>query len=166
MSTPSFASDFAIWSWQTGERAGQNPIPDLVELIATAQRSISVIAFVLTHPALVDALIAAASRGVNVRLILDAGQANGATAKRQLARLQAAGVPVRLGQSERGGLIHLKKMVFDDTLLFTGSLNFSQAAILQENECYLFRWPAEAADRAANFEREWQRLNKPAQGGA
>jgi phosphatidylserine/phosphatidylglycerophosphate/cardiolipin synthase-like enzyme len=147
--------DFAAWSWQTPET---NPLPDLLQLLRRAKKSIHISAYGFTLPDVVDTLIQAHGRGVDVRLILDSSQAGGPSARTQVARLKKAGVPHVEGRSARGGIIHLKMALVDDHYLWTGSWNWSVSATLQDNDCYLACLPSPPVKRVEKFNREWDRL--------
>ncbi|MDQ3467943.1 MAG: phospholipase D-like domain-containing protein [Chloroflexota bacterium] len=104
----------------------------LLDLITTAQRSIDIYAEVMRDRAVVEALKAAAGRGVRVRLImsgsLDGSDDNGV----ERAELRAAGVETRLA---RGGLyIHAKMVLSDEARAFVGSQNFTATSLDQNRE--------------------------------
>jgi phosphatidylserine/phosphatidylglycerophosphate/cardiolipin synthase-like enzyme len=60
----------------------------------------------LTHAAIVDALLAANLRGVDVALKTDKIESAGRTQSAMIAKLQAAGLPVEV--SEQSRLLHHK----------------------------------------------------------
>jgi phosphatidylserine/phosphatidylglycerophosphate/cardiolipin synthase-like enzyme len=97
-----------------------------------------------------DALIAAAQRGVDVRLILP-----GATdiEAADAARLKAGGVHlVYVSQP----YIHAKAIVSDGKLAFIGSENFSETSLDQNREVgLLLADPAALATVTTTFERDW-----------
>ena len=147
--------DFAAWTWQTPE---ENPVPDLLSLLQSAQRFIRVSAFGFTLAPVVDELVLAHGRGVDVKIILDSYQASGKAAKVQVAKLQKAEVPLIIGTSARGGIIHLKMLLVDDAI-WSGSWNFSKSANKQDNDVFLLQLPSGFNSKhLAKFEREWERL--------
>jgi phosphatidylserine/phosphatidylglycerophosphate/cardiolipin synthase-like enzyme len=149
---------FAAWSWVTPE---DDPIPALLDLLRVAKKSIRVAAYGFTLAPVIDELIDAHKRGLDVRLILDASQAGGPAERAQVRRLKKAGVPLVEGRSEKGGIIHLKMFIVDGQWRWAGSWNVSESADKQDNEVYLFYWP-EAANTShlLKFEKEWKRLTK------
>lgn len=154
-----FPPTFAAYCWLTPE---DDPVPPLLALLQSAQRRILVSAFGFTLAPVVDELIAAHTRGVDTRLILDSYQAQGAAEKVQISRLQKAGVPMLIGTSERGAIIHLKTFLVDDAI-WGGSWNVSESANKQDNEVYLLMVPPGFSSRhVAKFEAEWARLTAKA----
>ncbi|MGH8297762.1 MAG: phospholipase D-like domain-containing protein [Steroidobacteraceae bacterium] len=101
----------------------------------TAQSSIWMTAayFVPTHQEL-RALIAAARRGVDVRIVLPSHSDIGAILAVQRSyypRLLAAGIKV---YERSDGIVHSKCMVVDDVWSMVGSSNFDQRSILFNDE--------------------------------
>ena len=80
----------------------------------------------LTHAAIVDALLAAKGRGVDVALKLDKLESAGKTQAAMIAKLQAAGVPVEVLEQAR--LLHHKFAVIDGRYVVTGSYNWTDNA--------------------------------------
>ncbi|MDB5812874.1 MAG: putative endonuclease protein [Betaproteobacteria bacterium] len=100
----------------------------IINAIDAAQRQVLMQAYSLTHRRIVDALIRARSRGVEVAVIIDQGQSNVNYAMpRELVR---AGVPL-LSDSQHAAA-HNKVIVIDsgaaDCAVVTGSFNFTYAA--------------------------------------
>lgn len=102
----------------------------VVEQIGHAQGTLRVAIYSLTHPEIVDALLAAHGRGVEVWVIVDRVQAKGRASL--VGRLKEAGIPVR--QNRHRGLMHHKFLVVDDQNLLTGSFNFSVGAATRNDE--------------------------------
>jgi phosphatidylserine/phosphatidylglycerophosphate/cardiolipin synthase-like enzyme len=92
--------------------------------IAGATKSVHVQAYSLSSAPIADALLAAQRRGVEVRVVLDAGRADDdASEARRLAR----GGVATFGDS-RESKAHSKIMLIDGTTIVTGSFNFAEAA--------------------------------------
>lgn len=91
----------------------------LISLYDKARRSIHVAMYTLTLDAYAEALIRAHARGVDVKVVLDRGQARGRGSDAQT--LEAAGIPVRYGSGS--GLMHHKFSVIDGRIVTTGSYN-------------------------------------------
>jgi phosphatidylserine/phosphatidylglycerophosphate/cardiolipin synthase-like enzyme len=101
---------------------GENCTDKLVQVINLAETSIKVQAYSFTSKPIIDALIAAHHRGVDVRIILDKSQFLGTG---YLAVIQA-GIPVWIDL--KPAIAHNKVMIFDNESLETGSFNYSDAA--------------------------------------
>ncbi len=102
-----------------------NTIDHLLALVNGAQKSIYFLAFSFTSDELASALVVAQERGVEVRGVLDAGQAI-SNQGGEYARLRAADIEVRLDGEE--GNMHDKVLIVDGKIVVTGSYNFSANA--------------------------------------
>src|SRR6059058_1331976 len=99
--------------------------------VAAARHSIDIEMFVLSDRVILDALVAAARRGVSLRALLDPTQPQNATT---MALLQAAGAVVRFYVQAGDELLHAKLGIFDrDTVLF-GSCNWSFSGFTRNHE--------------------------------
>lgn len=99
----------------------------LVWQIDSARKSIDMQAFMLTTERIAEPLIAAHQRGVAVRVIFDADQADDDLSLDE--KLVEAGVPVWLDSPDNGkGRAHNKVVIVDGETVLTGSYNFTLAA--------------------------------------
>jgi phosphatidylserine/phosphatidylglycerophosphate/cardiolipin synthase-like enzyme len=99
--------------------------------IAAAHHSIDIEMFVLSDRLVLDGMVAAAHRGVQVRVLLDPTQPQNTTA---LALLASAGAAVHFYLQAGDELLHAKLGVFDgDTVLF-GSCNWSRSGFTRNHE--------------------------------
>ncbi|MDM0001151.1 phospholipase D family protein [Variovorax sp. J22P240] len=127
-------------------------LPLVLETIRGARTSIVVAAYAFTSRPIAVALRDAQRRGVQVRVVVDAGEArHGDTAARFLANERVA---VRL--NARYALQHNKFMVVDARTVQTGSFNYTASAAQRnaENVLVLRNTP----DVAAQYEAQWRRL--------
>jgi phosphatidylserine/phosphatidylglycerophosphate/cardiolipin synthase-like enzyme len=92
--------------------------PALINVLDQAQTSIHVAMYGLTNAQIVDALLAAKRRGVDVALKTDKIESAGKTQAAIIAKLQAAGVPVEV--SEQARLLHHKFAVIDRAICYNG----------------------------------------------
>jgi cardiolipin synthase len=134
-----FAADYAAAA--SGGAPTADPAPDLVwspgsepallALIASATRTLAVENEEMSDSAVVDALSAAARRGVAVTVVLTDDDEDAS----ELAELAAAGVTVRLLPDRSSVLyIHAKVIVADGSRAFVGSENFSSASLERNRE--------------------------------
>jgi phosphatidylserine/phosphatidylglycerophosphate/cardiolipin synthase-like enzyme len=125
-------------------------------LIASARETIDIAAFILTNGAIMDALAAAAKRGVKVRLYLDPDQPPaqaGRAAERLALFARTPGVDVKIKRGDH--LMHLKAYQVDRRMLRTGSANFSVSGLQrQENDIIVI----EARDAVARFLKDFEAL--------
>lgn len=112
----------------------KNALPRIKELLQSAQEKIFIAMFTLTHPELVDMLIQAHQRGVDVTLAVDYYTGRGASEK-ALRRLRGHGVKVLLSQGQQ--LLHHKWAWIDGKRLVLGSTNWTKAAFKRNQDCFL-----------------------------
>ena len=132
-------------------------------MIAGARRTIDLAEFYVTSQPqsclepVIDALLAAADRGVRVRLLVDAGFAKHEAAT--LVRLEATGKLVvrRFDMHARaGGILHAKYFIVDGSDAYLGSQNFDWRSLthIQELGARL-RSPVLAGALSDLFETDW-----------
>ena len=109
-------------------------LTDLKRKIRNASRSLKVALFTLTHPVLLQELIEAKNKGVDVTVVLDMHSALGASAK-AVDVLQKAKVQVLFSQGVQ--LMHHKFVYIDEKTLVTGSANWTKAAFAKNSDCLL-----------------------------
>lgn len=145
--------------------AGSQPILDA---IASAKASLRIKMFVFDDPGLLDAVIAAKKRGIDVRVMLNPARRSGeAENEESRRRLVEAGVSV-LDSNPAFDLTHEKSMVADDTQAFVMSLNWETRNVTQTRDyAVVTRVAQEVAEVAACFDADWQRKAfTPAPGSA
>ncbi|WP_050469588.1 phospholipase D family protein [Herbaspirillum chlorophenolicum] len=131
----------------------------IVDQLTGARKQVLMQAYLLTNRPIVDALVAARKRGVDVRVLMDGGQLDKNSTER-LRQLRDAGVPVWLETRYRNA--HNKVIVIDAALpsatVITGSFNFTWSAQHKnaENILVLGKNPPLAARYATNWERHRQ----------
>lgn len=103
---------------------------DLHEILSTAKKSIYVEMFYLTNKFIVNDLIAAKARGVDVRVIIDASSAGNKYSGHHALRL--ASIPVKT--ENWGGKMHTKGATVDDEYYIIGSMNWTGKAELHNDE--------------------------------
>jgi phosphatidylserine/phosphatidylglycerophosphate/cardiolipin synthase-like enzyme len=132
--------------WSPGSQAA------LLRLIDTARSSLRVEAEEMDSTPIEDALVAAARRGVAVRLVMSADPSYSAA----LAALRAAGVAVRRYAPSAALYIHAKLIEADGARLFLGSENFSTASLEYNRELGVETTiPAVVAGVQATFDRDF-----------
>jgi phosphatidylserine/phosphatidylglycerophosphate/cardiolipin synthase-like enzyme len=119
------------------------------DLIATATTSIDLASYSLTDSIVIDALEAAAHRGVKIRIALDPRE------RHDFVRFGDLADTVRI---KRGGpFMHLKAYEIDGATLRTGSANFSSSGEnAQDNDLIVIRGGDSAGAFEAHFERMWR----------
>lgn len=103
----------------------------LINVINKEPKEILVQAYSFTSTSIIDALLHAKQRGVDVKIILDKGQKN----NKQLRALIQAGIPICIDYKVR--IAHNKIMIFSDSVE-TGSFNYSKSAQYNNAENMVF----------------------------
>jgi cardiolipin synthase len=113
---------------------GNEYFPELLQAIGSAQRSIHLETYLYEDDPIgrkvTEALVQAAGRGVQVRLIID-GFGGGEHVRRLVPELQPCGVQIRIYRAERWWRMqrrlfrrmHRKLVVIDEMLAFVGGIN-------------------------------------------
>ena len=119
-----------------------------VRAINNAEREILVGAYGLTTGSrIVEALILAKKRGVDVRLIAD--KTTPCERESGMEPLSAAGVPIWIDAQAR--VAHAKTMVIDSAVTLTGSMNWTRGAVVNSEDLNLISSPAVAAAYTAHW---------------
>lgn len=112
-----------------------NALDYLIDQLRKAQTSIFIAMFTLTHPQLLQALIDAKNRGVNITVALDHYAARGASRK-AVELLQDQKIPVIFSSGLQ--LLHYKWAYIDRSQAILGSTNWTKAAFNKNQDCLLF----------------------------
>lgn len=121
----------------------------IIDLFDQAKNTAHVAIYSLTEPNIVDAMIRANSRGVNVEIIADAIQSKSATQAYMIRKLTQSGVNVRIATRQKS-LMHNKVAIFDNQTICTGSFNWSVNAEENNDENLLV---VDGQDLANDYEK-------------
>ena len=135
----------------------------LLEAIAGSQASIHLAAYRLTNLRLAKALAEAHHRGLEVRVVLDAGKFEANPALAEL--FTEHGVPHRALAGRQGPptKMHHKFAIFDGHMVTTGSYNWTEESEEQNfDDLIIVREEAVVARYRSLFERLWQRAAQAA----
>lgn len=99
--------------------------------LKAAQKTIKVAMFTFTHPDLIEALVAAHKRGVDVQVVIDSDSSRKTSSK---AYTRFKNEKMQVFASRRDGLLHEKVAIIDDSTLIMGSANWTRAAFSQNSE--------------------------------
>jgi len=97
----------------------------IVEQIKEAKQSIYIQAYGFTSKKIIDALIEAKNRGVEIEIILD--RSNFHKKKQNVIKLLESN-QIKIHQDKVAGIAHNKVMIIDNTVVITGSFNFTDNA--------------------------------------
>ena len=121
----------------------------IVKAIDNSQREVLVQAYGFTHNAIAQALLRASARGVQVRVLLD--DKSDKTNRYVIDLLNQGQVPLR-GDAKHA-IAHNKVMVIDETVVITGSFNFTNAAETRNAENFLI---LKSPELARTYKGQWQ----------
>lgn len=102
----------------------------IIPMINNAHRYIYIPMFAITHKTVTQALINAHARGVDVKVILDATNANNKYSTHE--KLRKAGIAVKT--ENYAGKLHSKSLIIDDKYIITGSMNLSKSGNSKNDE--------------------------------
>ncbi|CAN5518179.1 hypothetical protein BH09PSE5_BH09PSE5_22590 [soil metagenome] len=130
----------------------------ILDAIDGARRSLNIRMFLFTEETLLDAVIAAKRRGVNVRVMLNPARRSGeAENEASRALLEQAGVDVR-DSNPIFELTHQKSMLIDGELGFVESLNWEAKALTMTRDYAVTTTHAlETSQMSDCFDADWER---------
>ena len=102
----------------------------IIPMIHKSRKYVYMPVFLITDNRLVQSLIAAKKRGVDVKLIVDATNAKNSHSAHKL--LRANNIPVKT--ETFAGKLHSKSIIIDDKYLIVGSMNFSKSGEKKNDE--------------------------------
>jgi phosphatidylserine/phosphatidylglycerophosphate/cardiolipin synthase-like enzyme len=110
----------------------QQPDVQLINVINSANNTLDIAIYSITKPNIVNAIIAAENRGVSVRIITDKIESNTSSESQELSALQNAGIPIQI--NTHSGLMHMKVTIADNSIVTTGSYNYTNNATYENDE--------------------------------
>lgn len=129
-------------------------IDELIEYIGQAKHSMKIAMFTWTNQRLLKAIIEAKHRGVDISVVGDRSAIKGVS-KHVFASLIEEGISVHI---QKGlPLMHHKFLLIDNSLLLTGSANWTKAAFGKNKEL-LFIYPLRNKKEKKYFKKFWKAL--------
>jgi phosphatidylserine/phosphatidylglycerophosphate/cardiolipin synthase-like enzyme len=104
----------------------------LVNVINSANSTLDIAIYSLTEEDIVNAIAAAETRGVSVRILTDKSESKTASQSNALDSLKADGIPIKI--NSHSGLMHMKVTIADNSTVTTGSYNYSNEATYENDE--------------------------------
>ncbi|MCL1894529.1 MAG: phospholipase D family protein [Holophagaceae bacterium] len=128
---------------------GGSPTTAVINVLDEAKRSVHVQAYSFTSALIASALKSAHDRGVKVLVVLDKSQRSERYTSATF--LTNAGIPVWI--DKKHAIAHNKVMIIDESIVITGSFNFTKAAEERNAENLLIISNKQIADEyLANWE--------------
>lgn len=129
-------------------------LTDIRKKIHSANRSIKIALFTFTHPHLLDEVIQAHKRGIEVTVVVDMHSSLGASAK-TVEKLKKSGIRVLTSQGVQ--LLHHKFIYIDERLLLTGSANWTKSAFYKNSDCIVILHNLNS-DQKAFMNQLWRQI--------
>ena len=131
-----------------------------------AQSKIRIMMFTFTDDSVVDKVIAAHRRGVDVEVLLDPNlhafglRLMGAPNLSTVRQFKKAGIPVRAYMTQPGNQMHIKAAMIDDRYTYWGSTNWTKAGFDSNNETYVrVDSPVIAQKFNRLFDHDWKMMS-------
>jgi phosphatidylserine/phosphatidylglycerophosphate/cardiolipin synthase-like enzyme len=126
-------------------RAHQHPDKLLESVMDSSTKTLEIACYSLTEKGIVNSIINAKKRGVDVRLITDKQSTHNKSQTAAIQKIEAAGIPVK--ENSHKGLMHLKITIADGKILTTGSFNYTGAASQYNDEVLMVVHDAKMAQQ-------------------
>lgn len=128
----------------------------ILKVLASAHQSIRLAAYSFTSPVVVQGLLEAKRRGVDVRVLLDDKGNRGKSSQAAINLVSGAKIPLRMISIY--AIHHDKYIVIDGRHTQTGSYNYSTAAAKSNSENVLVVWDniTTAQRYLSHWESRWQ----------
>ncbi len=128
----------------------------IIPEIEKAQKYIYLSMFLITNNKIVQSLIDAHNRGVEIRLIIDAHHAQQSYSKHE--QLRNAGIKVKV--ENWAGKMHAKTVIIDDSTIISGSANWTYSAFKYNDENLLIfkHVPSEVNFLKKEFIKSWNSI--------
>jgi phosphatidylserine/phosphatidylglycerophosphate/cardiolipin synthase-like enzyme len=132
----------------------------ILETIASAERSIQVLAYAFQAPDITQALVDAKKRGVDVRVVVDKKRNLNKASKTAMDFVTRNGVALRT--NDHYNLHHDKTIIVDGNTVQTGSFNYAESAETtnSENVVVIRDMPDVSRKYLAHWQSRWD-LGKP-----
>jgi len=130
----------------------------ILDAISNAKKSIRIKMFVFSDPDLIQAVIAAKKKELDVRVMLNPARRNGEEENGETRKLlEEAGIEVKDSNPDFG-LTHEKSMTVDDEVTFVKSLNWETKNLtITRDYAVVTSIPDEVTEAIEGFEADWNR---------
>jgi phosphatidylserine/phosphatidylglycerophosphate/cardiolipin synthase-like enzyme len=128
----------------------------LLAQVQSAKKTVRLCDYSYNLQNLTQILISLFKAGVDVSLVLDSSQAKGSTEVPEVTEIKSSGIPLVIGESSDHKIVHSKYVVIDDSIVCSGSYNFTNVAGQEDN----FMDVETSSDRAAAFTENWQQIRQ------
>jgi cardiolipin synthase len=133
-------------------------VQPILDAVSAAKKSLQIRMFVFTDPGLINAVIAAKRRGVDVRVMLNPAR-RGGESENDETKKKLAHVGIEIKDSNPAfELTHQKSMVIDDSIGFVESFNWETRDLtVTRDYAVVTTHKGEVEEMVAGFEADWVR---------
>lgn len=121
----------------------------IIDLFNQTKKTAHVAIYSLTEPDIVNAMIDAHKRGVDVAIVTDNTESKSSYMADMISKLAQAGIDVRLA-TRQTALMHNKVGIFDGQIVATGSFNWTKNAEFRNDENLII---VDGEDVATDYEK-------------
>lgn len=146
--TKIYGGNFKNSSYEVCFTPGENCTDLITETIAKAKKSLLVQAYSFTSAPIAKAILDAKKKGVDVKIILDKSQFSQKYSSAKFLVNQE----IQTWNDDKVAIAHNKVMIIDDTIVITGSFNFTKAAQQKNAENVLI---IDDANLAKKYTENW-----------
>jgi len=125
-----------------------------LKYLGSARKSVDLCVYIFTQPVLAQVLSQLHEANVVIRIITDSSEDD--TSASLTDRLMNAGIPIKSNRKGTGALMHHKFVIVDGKLLLTGSLNWTNKAVVSNYEAVIVTSQRKLVESfRAQFETMW-----------
>lgn len=107
---------------------------ELIEVINNTKEELNIAIYNLDNKNIVEAISAAAERGVSIKIIADGENTENKDSKKIFDELEALNIPVKINTDEK---MHIKLTISDNQTVVTGSFNYTKDSAEDNQEVLL-----------------------------
>jgi phosphatidylserine/phosphatidylglycerophosphate/cardiolipin synthase-like enzyme len=111
-----------------------NPEEELIDVINNTNNELNIAIYNLDNENIVDAISAAAERGVSIRILADGENTENDDSKEIFKELKTLNIPIKINTDEK---MHLKLTISDNQTVVTGSFNYTKESAKDSQEILL-----------------------------
>lgn len=111
-----------------------SPEEELIDVINNAKEELNIAIYNLDNENIVEAISAAAERGVSIQIIADGENTENKDSKKIFDELEALNIAVKINTDEK---MHIKLTISDNETVVTGSFNYTKDSAEDNQEVLL-----------------------------
>jgi len=130
------------------------PIEDIIDLINNSDSSLNIAIYNLDNTDIVDAVLSAKQRGVEIKIIIDKEKAENNDTEKILTKFYKENIPVKINTEKK---MHMKLAISDSKIIAVGSLNYTSDSAEENQENLITIQNTKLANEFVEiFEKMWE----------